>query len=110
MHCALDLKWGGAETMAMKKTWHGCVKQPTSITLEGTVPKMVHDKVDARRGDKHSHMMGLNDSLKKTTIFIHGKETYSRYSLGGRVDFSPSPISVIEEDLTRVILSLTLSN
>lgn len=21
MHCALDLKWGGAETMAMKKTW-----------------------------------------------------------------------------------------
>lgn len=39
MHCALDLKWGGAETMAMKKTWHGCERQPTSITLEGMVAK-----------------------------------------------------------------------
>lgn len=29
IHCAVDLKWGEAETMAMKKTW-----QPTSITSE----------------------------------------------------------------------------
>lgn len=48
MHCALDLKWGGAETMAMKKTWQGCKKHSTSITLEGTVPKMVHGKVDVQ--------------------------------------------------------------
>lgn len=32
VHCVLDLKWGGAETMAMKKTWQVCEKQPTSIT------------------------------------------------------------------------------
>lgn len=32
VHCAVDLKQGGAETMAMKKTWQGCEKQPTSIT------------------------------------------------------------------------------
>lgn len=69
MHCALDLKWGGAETMAMKKTWRGCEKQkPTSITLEGMVPKMVHEKVDVQYGGNQSHMMGLNDSIK--TIFI----------------------------------------
>lgn len=37
MHCALDLKWGGAETMAMKKTWQGFEKQPDSITSGGTV-------------------------------------------------------------------------
>lgn len=29
IHCAVDLKWGEAETMAMKKTW-----QLTSITSE----------------------------------------------------------------------------
>lgn len=27
VHCALDLKWEGAETMAMKKTWLGCEAQ-----------------------------------------------------------------------------------
>lgn len=32
VHCAVDLKQGGAETMAMKKTWQGCEKKPTSIT------------------------------------------------------------------------------
>lgn len=31
MHCAVDLKWGEAETMAMKKTWPGCEQQPASI-------------------------------------------------------------------------------
>lgn len=29
IHCAVDLKWGEAETMAMKKTW-----QLTSITSQ----------------------------------------------------------------------------
>lgn len=53
IHCAVDLKWGEAETMGMKKTWQGCEKQPTSITSEGTVPKMVHEKVGV---EKHSHM------------------------------------------------------
>lgn len=50
--------------MAMKKTWQGCEKQPTSITLECTVPKMVHDKVDVQYGEKHSHMLGLNHFIK----------------------------------------------
>ena len=62
MHCAVDLKWGGAETMAMKKTWQGCEKQPTSITLEGTVPKIVHKRVDLQQRGKHLYMMGLNDT------------------------------------------------
>lgn len=57
MHCAVDLEWGEAETMAMKKTWPGCEKQPsTSITSEGTVPKMVHGEVDV---ETHSHMSNM---------------------------------------------------
>lgn len=48
VHCALDLKWGGAETMAMKKTWQGSEKQLTSITVDGMVPQMVQEKVHVR--------------------------------------------------------------
>ena len=65
MHCSVDLKWGGAETMAMKKTWQSCEKQPTSITLEGTVHKTVHEKVDVQYGEKHLHTIGLNDSSER---------------------------------------------
>lgn len=57
VHYALDLKWGEAETMAMKKTWQGCEMQPTSITVEGTVPKMAHEEVGVRYREKYSHMM-----------------------------------------------------
>lgn len=56
MHCALDLKWGGAETMAMKKTWQGCEQQPTSITVEGTVPQMVQKKVHVSYRETDSHI------------------------------------------------------
>lgn len=57
VHCALDLKWGGAETMAMKKTWQGCEKQLTSITGDGMVPQMVQEKVPVRyRENIHSSL------------------------------------------------------
>lgn len=63
--CVPDFKWGGTETMGMKKTWHGCEKQTTSITLEGTVSKMVHEEVDVHFREKYSPLMCLNDT---TTI------------------------------------------
>ena len=69
--CVLDFKWGGAETMGMKKTWQGCEKQPTSITLEGTVPKMVHAEVDVHFREKYSPLMCLNDTITILKVRMH---------------------------------------
>lgn len=79
-HCALDLKWGGAETMAMKKTWRGCEKQPTSITLGGTVPKMVHEKVDVLHAVKHSRTTALNDSIESIDIYMSACTTSAAFT------------------------------
>lgn len=81
MHCVLDLKWGGAETMAMKKTWQVCEKQPTSITWVGTVPKMVHDKVVLLLQYRNTHMWRASSCVYVSEC------TKMSVVAGGRVDF-----------------------
>lgn len=63
MHCAVDLKWGEAETMAMKKTWQGFEKQPTSITSLCMAPKIVHKKVDVCREAFTTHVKHVVSSV-----------------------------------------------
>lgn len=63
IHCAVDLKWGEAETMAMKKTW-----QLTSITSQAR--NGAAEKGGVQDAEKHL----LTSYMSRQSVSITGEK------------------------------------